>query len=225
MLRVALASTALLFLTACGGSDGGDGGSGDDEIDASQPGMSKHAKTIDATDAIVEAGFAQDDTYVNTVAIVDNPLDDPEYGHEIDVTFELLDKDGKVIAKDTAYGAFAWVGQRSALTAQLETTERVAKVTATAKLRVASDPAASPVEPARGRVGADGFGELTIHNPRDEPLKGFEVVVVCRDARKAITGVGSEDVLDAVPAGADKKVEISVVGVGPADCVGYPGLV
>lgn len=225
MSRIAVASTALFLLTACGGGDsGGGGGGGDDEIDVSLPGMSKYAKVIDATEAIVESGFAQDENYVNTVAIVDNPLDDPEYGHEIDVEFTLLDRDGKVIGTETAYGAVAWVGQRTALTAQSETSERVARVTATAKLRVASDPVSTPVKPARGRVDADGFGELTITNPRKEPLKGFQLVVVCRDAKKAITGVGSEDVLDAVPAGAVGKVSVSVVGVGPAACVGYPSL-
>lgn len=223
MIRITVASLAVFLLAACGGGDGGGSDSGDDDIDPSQPGMSRYAKVIDASDAILETGFAQDEDYVNAVAILENPLDDPKHGHEVDVAFELVDAEGKVIGSETAHGAFAWVGQRTALTVQLETSERVASVTATAKLRVASDPKGTPVEPAEGRL-SDGFAELTLHNPRREPLHGFELVVVCRDGKKAISGVGSEDVDDRVPAGAEGKFSVPIVGVGPSGCVGYPGV-
>ncbi len=225
MLRVVVASTVLLLVTACGGgsSGSGSGSKGDDEIDASKPGMSNHAKVIDASDAIAETSFAQDDDYLNVVAILDNPIDDPEYGHEVDVAFKLLDADGKVVGKVTGYSAFSWAGQRLAVTAQVDDAPRVARVRATAKLRVDSDPAASPVKPARGSI-VGHFAELTVVNPRKEPLTPFEVVVVCRDKKGRINAVGSEDV-DQVPAGGKAKISAGVVGSETSDdCVGYPGV-
>jgi hypothetical protein len=223
MLRVVVASTVLLLVTACGGGGSGSGSKGDDELDASKPGKSKLAKVIDASDAIAETGFAQDDDYLNAVAILDNPIDDPGYGHEVDVAFQLLDADGKVVGKVTGYSAFAWAGQRLAVMVQVDDAPRVASVRATAKLRVDSDPEASPVKPARGRI-VDDFAELTIVNSREKPLTPFELVVVCRDKKGRINAVGSEDV-DGAPASGKAKISAAVVGSETSDdCLGYPGV-
>ncbi|WP_207085104.1 hypothetical protein [Nocardioides sp. S5] len=217
-----LATSALLLLTACGGSD-----SSDSRTDSATGSAASGDETSDSSAGsveVVETGFGQRDEYVQGIAVVTaGPV-----GEFVTVSMNFLDESGQVVATEEQVENVAREGDELVLPVWLSLDDpkvKIASVEATASI---SDYGSAEEDyPDLGtyettEITQDGYtAKFRLINPTDETVESARVGVVCYNAGGDIIGGGS-DYPDLWPANGEIVVEASITTSGkPAKCIAH----
>jgi hypothetical protein len=177
---------------------------------------------------LLESGFGQSGEAVSLVAIVRN--EEKAGGQTVNVSFNLMDPQGEVVATVSGSGTFSWGGEELAVVTDhyFEDKEEVAKIEPTVSVESFNDveePSFEMPKPSAAAFSKDEFGERTakvkVVNPSPEILKNSMIAVVCRDKSNSIVG-GGYTYPDLIAASGVFAERVSVVVSGPvATCVSY----
>ena len=199
-----------------------------DDIETGESSSSDGEEGKDPAAKLLESGFGQSGEAVSLVAIVRN--DEKAGGQSVNVSFNLMDAQGEVIATVSGAGTFSWGGEELAVVTDhyFEDKEEVAKIAPTVSVESfndAKEPTFEMPKPSAAAFSKDEFGDGTakvkVVNPSSEILKNSMIAVVCRDKSNSIAG-GGYTYPDLIAASGVFAERVSVVVSGPvATCLSY----
>jgi hypothetical protein len=178
---------------------------------------------------LLKTGFGQFREYAWVTSLVENLAED-NVGELITVRFNLLDPEGRILARTEQVEGFSRAEQKLAVGTLVDLPDRgkVAKVEATMEVGDHPNVDAEPFpEITTGKVRvaksqyADLAGRVQVNNPTNKSLKA-RVGVICLDSKDRVIGGGS-GYLELVPP-SGKMLQVTLIASGKIErCDAYAG--